>query len=333
MATFVRTQTIDHVIGQEGRLTLKVTSGDVAVHGGSGDEVRVRANYEIRAGSEDEANRAFTEAQLQVDRGEGYLIVSEPDDHTSLGALVGRIFSGRGHIEMTVNVDMPAAAELRLDGVSADVNVDGLVGEQRYNTVSGDLTLARSGGSVRLNSVSGDVSVRADQPVTVRADTVSGDLTVVAPVIRGLRANAVSGDVEIEGQLAMGEEYRIDTVSGDVGVGLLGGASFEVRGISSDVVSNLDHRIEGPQDRRRVVVGAGGPDFVFNSMSGDLAIRRPRRLDRMVPAPPDAPPPPPAPPAAPPPSPEDQLAILQALERGEIDVEEATRRLSGQRDE
>src|SRR5688500_12367587 len=157
--TFVRTQTIDHVIGQDGRLTLRVTSGDVAVHGGSGDEVRVRANYEIRAGTEDEANRVFEEAQLHVDRGDGYLTVEEPDDHTSLGALVGRIFSGRGHVEMTVNVDMPAGAELRLDGVSADVNVDGLVGEQRYNTVSGDLTLARSGGSVRLNSVSGDVSV------------------------------------------------------------------------------------------------------------------------------------------------------------------------------
>ncbi|HET6746476.1 MAG TPA: DUF4097 family beta strand repeat-containing protein, partial [Candidatus Limnocylindria bacterium] len=192
----------------------------------------------------------------------------------------------------------------------------------------GDLTLARSGGSVRVNSVSGDVTVRAGQPVSVRAETVSGDLTVVAPVIRGMRANAVSGDVEIEGQLALGEEYRVDTVSGDVMIGLLGGASFEVRGISSDVVSDLDHRIEGPQDRRRVVVGAGGPNFLFNSMSGDLSIRRPRRLDRMVPVP-EAPPAPPPPPAAPPPSAEDQLAILQALERGEIDVEEATRRLSG----
>ena len=60
--TFVRTQTIDHVIGQDGRLTLRVTSGDVAVHGGSGDEVRVRANYEIRAGTEDEANRVFIHA-------------------------------------------------------------------------------------------------------------------------------------------------------------------------------------------------------------------------------------------------------------------------------
>jgi hypothetical protein len=71
-------------------------------------------------------------------------------------------------------------------------------------------------------------------------------------------------------------------------------------------------------------------------MSGDLSINRPRRLDRLVPQPPAAPTPPapPAPPvsAAPraePPSAEEQLAILQALERGEIDVEEASRRLTG----
>ena len=73
-------------------------------------------------------------------------------------------------------------------------------------------------------------------------------------------------------------------------------------------------------------------------MSGDLSINRPRRLDRLVPQPPAAPAPP-APPtpaagAAPstqPPTAEEQLAILQALERGEIDVEEASRRLAGGR--
>ncbi len=165
---------------------------------------------------------------------------------------------------------------------------------QAYATVSGDLSLTRLGGSASVNSVSGDVTMRADQPISVKADTVSGDLSVVAPVIRSLRANAVSGDIDLEGQLAMGEPYRIDTVSGDLSIALVGGAVFEVRGISSDVSSDLDHRIEGYQDRRRVTVGAGGPEILFNSMSGDLAIHRPRRLDR-VPAPPPAP----APPAAP----------------------------------
>jgi hypothetical protein len=328
MASFVRTQSIDHTIGPSGRLTMRVTSGDVTVRAVPGGDVHIRASYEIGAASEDEATRAFAEAQLRVDGGDGYLIVEEPSDRSSLGAFVGRLLSGRGHIQLSVNVEMPEAAELRLDVVSSDVNLDGLRGEQRYNTVSGDMTLTRGGGTVRVNSVSGDVGIRAERDIAVQADAVSGDLQLVAPLIRSLRLNTVSGDIDIEGQLAMGAEQRADTVSGDVSVGLLGSATFEVRGISSDVVSDLDHRIEGRQDRRRVIVGAGGPDFMFNSMSGDLSIRRPRRLDRLVPVPP-MPPRPPAPPAAAPVTADEQLKILQALERGEIDIEEATRRLRG----
>jgi Putative adhesin len=327
VAVFYRTQTIEHPIGESGRLSIKVTSSDCVLRGVSSGIARITANFQIRASSDEEADRFFAEAQLVVDQGDGYLRISEPDGHTSLGNhFVRRIISGRG-VDYDITAEIPERAELSFAGVSADINVEGLLGDQQYATVSGDLSLTGLGGSARVNSVSGDVTMRADQPISVTADTVSGDLSVVAPVIGGLRANAVSGDVDLEGQLAMGEEFRIDTVSGDLGIALLGGATFEVRGISSDVSSDLDHRIEGRQDRRRVIVGAGGPEVVFNSMSGDLAIHRPRRLDR-IPAPPP-PPAPPATPAPPKPSEEEQLAILQALERGEISVEEATRRLSG----
>lgn len=328
MATFVRTQAIEHKIGSSGRLNLSVTSADVVVRGVEGGEARIGANFQIRASSEEEADRVFADIQMVVEKRDGVLTVEEPDEHGGLTGMVGRLLGGRGRIDLDVTVEMPRHGELRLEGVSGDVNVDGLTGEGRYTTVSGDLSMTHMGGELRMNSVSGDVTVRGDGPLSVRGDTVSGDLSVIAPVINGMRANAVSGDIELEGQLAMGEEYRIDTVSGDFVVGLLGGASFEVRGISTDVSSDLDHRIEGPRDRRRITVGSGGPTVLFNSMSGDLSIRRPRRLDRTIPLPPPAPTPPP-PPARPAPSAEDQLAILQALERGEIDVDEASRRLAG----
>ena len=67
-------------------------------------------------------------------------------------------------------------------------------------------------------------------------------------------------------------------MSGDLSIGLIGSAVFEVRGLSTDISSNIDHRVEGRLDRRRVVIGSGGPQFIFNSMSGDLSIRRPRRV-------------------------------------------------------
>ena len=298
------------------------------LRGVTGGTARVSASFQIRASSDEEADRIFAKSKLEVEQGDGFLIVSEPDGRSPMGGLVERIISGR-IVDFDLTAEIPEQAELSFAGVSADVNVEGLLGTQAYATVSGDLSLTRLGGSASVNSVSGDVTMRADQPISVKAETVSGDLSVVAPIIRGLRANAVSGDIDLEGQLAMGEQYRIDTVSGDLSIALIGGAVFEVRGISSDVSSDLDHRIEGHQDRRRVTVGAGGPEILFNSMSGDLAIHRPRRLDRC-----------PLPAGAcaarragaSQPSEEEQLAILQALERGEINVEEATRRLSGAAD-
>ena len=107
-------------------------------------------------------------------------------------------------------------------------------------------------------------------------------------------------------------------------MGLVGDATFEIRGLSTDVSSELDHRLEGQVDRRRLIVGSGGPRLVFNSMSGDVRVRRPRRLSAQAK---------PAEPASEPTAAETQseLDILRALERGEIDVDEATRRLAGGR--
>ena len=164
--------------------------------------------------------------------------------------------------------------------------------------MSGDLSLVDCGGVVRVNTVSGDARLRGDESLVVRAESVSGDLAVSAPHLVGVRAQTVSGDVEIEGELEPSGEFRAETVSGDLVVGLIGGATFEVRGLSTDISSDIDHRVEGRHDRRRLVVGSGVPSSLFSSMSGDLAVRRPRRLADIPTA--TAPPAPPAPPAAPP---------------------------------
>jgi hypothetical protein len=131
----------------------------------------------------------------------------------------------------------------------------------------------------------------------------------------------VSGDIQLEAELDADGDFRAETVSGDLSVGLVGSATFEIHGLSTDVSSDLDHRLEGQIDRRRLIIGNGIPRLVYNSMSGDVRIRHPRRIAPRVAA---------APPAEPSPAQQEaQLEVLRALERGEIDVDEATRRLAG----
>ena len=320
MGTYVRTQSIDHAIGERGSVTLTVTSGDVRARGIAGGDAHIRATFEISASSDAEADRLFNEIQLRVDRGSSSLSAIEPEYADSVGALIGRLFTGRGHHEVSVEAEIPAGAQLRLTGVSSEMEVTGLRGEQRYRTVSGDLMLSDVSGSVQLQTVSGDATIRGDQPLSAAVQSVSGDVNVTAPTLRDLRANTVSGDVEIEGELAAKGDFRVETVSGDLVIGLVGSATLEIHGISTDVSSELDHRLEGQVDRRRLIIGTGGPRLRFNSMSGDVDVRRPRRMGTVERAPE---------PIAQAPDQATQLEVLRALERGEIDVDEATRRLAG----
>jgi hypothetical protein len=123
--------------------------------------------------------------------------------------------------------------------------------------------------------------------------------------------------------------HSIETVSGDVDVESSSGLTVEVR-------KGIDLG-GGPKQR---VVGDGAARLRFRSLSGDLhvmgagadkGVKNSRFSQFSPPAPPVPPVPPepqlrPTPPADTGPS---SLEILQALERGEIDVDEAARRLEG----
>jgi len=318
--TFVRTQEIEHEIGPAGSLQLRITSADVQIRAVEGSIARARAIFEVRAADEAEADRVFGEVQLRVARGDGTLAISEPNRHThGLAAGLQRLLGGP-YADLSVEIELPAGAEVRVDGVSADLTATGLRGNQQFKTVSGDLVLTDVAGELGLHSVSGDATVRAAAELALEAGSVSGDLSIVAPRLSRLHANTVSGDLEIEAELAGGEPHRVETVSGDFTLGLLGSLNLEVRGLSTDVRCDLPHRSEGSRDRRRYLIGDGGPQLLFSSMSGDVSVRAARRLPAAGSAQPPEPP-------APPPAPDERLAILRALERGELNVDEALRRL------
>ena len=333
MATFVRTQEIEHELGDRGRLALRVTDPDVEMRATDGTLARVRVTFQIRATTDGEADEAFQRLRFDVSRGDGFLDVSAPKHGAAgIGSLVRLFGTGGGRADVSVAVDAPREAEVHYDGVSADLTATGFRGPQEYRTVSGDLVLDSVGGTFQIRGVSSDVSIRADAPLrNLEVNTVSGDVSAIAPRIDRLHATTVSGDLELEALLAVGAEHRVETVSGDLSLGAGDNLTVEVRGLSSDADIRLPHRSEGSRDRRRYVIGEGAAQVLFRSMSGDIEVRPPRRGSPQRQQPPQQPPPPtpPAPPAVPGIGDDAQLAVLQALERGEIDVDEAARRLAG----
>jgi DUF4097 and DUF4098 domain-containing protein YvlB len=325
MARYRRVQTVTHDIGPKGTFSLSVTSADIQLTAGSQSAVEVQATFEVSASNEAEADTVFEAIQLRVESGAGRLEVSERDERSGFGAALGQLFGGR-HVELEdVVVSAPVGASLEIRSVSGDVRASGFRGPQRLQTVSGDVRVVDAGGELDVDSVSGDISVRAVEPVTLKANTVSGDLSAEAPRFTRFQANAVSGDVSIDGGLGTTDRHRIDTVSGDARLATNSPMTLEVHALSSDIHASLPHRIEGRAENRRLIIGDGEAMVTFNSMSGDLTVTTSRHAATAGAGPTADPNEKPAER----PADADRLAILTALETGEIDVDEAMRRLGG----
>ena len=325
---------IRHTIGAAGHFTLKNVSGDIDVRGVDGDEVIVRAR------SEHGRDRSLP---LTVHKADASLSIAV--DQSSFSTF-GGWFGNHDGIDFEVSV--PRSARIEIGAVSSDVTGRELSGEQAYKTVSGDIEIELDGGRVRITSVSGDIEVRARKPSEVSANSTSGDVHVSGDVVRAFDARTVSGDIDFRAGLAAGPLHSVETVSGDLSVDA-------TTGVSVDVKKSLDFGRDGD---RTVVAGDGAAQLRFRTLSGDLRLAgqvrqsrherhgrhderhqarqmkrhaarffdlntsRPDEETTEVDAFTNS-----QPPTVVEQRPMSQLEVLEALERGEIDIDEATRRL------
>jgi hypothetical protein len=343
---------IRHTIGADGTLSIRTVRGSVRVRGTDGEEVRVEARYADRGG---DSTSPEEDGGLKVERLPGELRVEVDELARGLRPALSVLLRG-GRSAVDFDVTMPRGAVLRLAGVSADLDVRELRGGQEIRTVSGDVSMDDVAGRISVQSVSGDVLIRGTV-IALDGTTTSGDLSAVAERIESVRARSVSGDLRLGGLLEPAGEHAIESISGDLELAPSGGVTVRMTGISGSVHSELPHRRESNGGRRAIVVGDGAATLTFRTMSGDVNLVRtpgsgapePPVSETSPMRPPDPPrpmaPQPPAPPAprAPAigPAPNsalaawdagvDELVVLRALERGDIDVDEAARRLEGAR--
>ena len=190
---------------------------------------------------------------------------------------------GRG-IDSDLHINVPQGSSIDVSGVSADISVTDVMGEQRLHTVSGDVSTESAGSDVTAESVSGDVEVDGDKSDTeTTASTVSGDVTLFR-VSGMVSAESVTGEVIVDegsfsrvelsvvnGELLFQAELRQDgklsaeTVNGDVDVELVGDVSAKID------VNTINGRIRncfGPEPQRTSKY-APGWSLSFTEGDGD----------------------------------------------------------------
>ncbi len=327
--------TLEHVIGPTGRFHLRLLSGSIVVHGVDGDRVRVR----------EKSGKAIADV-FRIEAGEGSLSLTSPDR----GGIDLIVFGIGRRSSLDLEVDVPRGADVTIETASAELAGGGLGGRSKVRTASGDIELIELGGSLELDAVSGDVDIRATGPLDLRARTISGDCSIRASELGRATVESTSGDIRLDALLAGPGPFEIQTVSGDVTIVGRGGVRVEARTVTGDLRSDLPHRLDTSPGRKQLIVGDGGTAIGFRSVSGDLRVVAPRDQD-LAPVPRTAgsspvalssgAPAAPAPPAAPDPTEAARavsgheaghevarLDILRALERGELSVEAAMKRLA-----
>jgi hypothetical protein len=319
---------LEHPIGADGLLALRVRSGDIRITAVDGEVARIR-----------DANDEPLDELFTIDAATGSLSLTTVA--RGLEFMLGarhRRRRGGGH-EPDLEIDLPRGAALVLEAVSSDIKVDGLLGDQRYRTTSGDVTLRGVAGQIEIDAVSGDIAIQAIDDAQVRARSESGDIELRAATLTALKLITTSGDIKVAGRLNGPGPFSIETISGDGLLASAGDVRISMMSLTGDLQSEIAGQHGSEHGRHTLAIGTSGPVVTFQSMSGDLRVVKPVLVEG--PARPARP----AATAAPTTSPtsanevshrngaiaaaydDARLRILRSLERGEIDVAEAGRRL------
>jgi hypothetical protein len=291
-------------VGEECELSVSNVSGRIAVRAGDAGIIQMRA---VKRGREEKVANTDIETTQEGNR-----------VRVRTRALEEGMFGlNRGVCSVDYTFTVPLGCAVECKAVSADVSLLGTGGSLQLSTVSGDAEIEDITGSCSINTVSGDVQAsRVAAPATLR--TTSGDISVRESNLPSLNAHTVSGDISVHTPLAADAQYYTKTVSGNLTLVVPGdaAATVEMRTVSGRVHSDIPAEIINSGRRHwQGRINGGGAHVEMNSVSGNLRIQAssavPSTRSRE----------------------EHDAAVSEALtllERGEISVEEAMRRIKGE---
>ena len=239
---------IDKTLAVEsgGTVNISIPSGDIEVVAWDKSEVRVTG--ELSKPTKNfifESSGAETNIEVKTKNGK----------HRSWG----------GGSDADLKIYVPAASAVVCNSMSADIDLQGVLGGVKASTFSGDIEVMEVERNINLETVSGDIVI-SEATAILDLTSVSGDIRASA-VANQFDANTVSGDIDAE--LGAPERIELATVSGDIDLssGLANGGRMDIETVSGDV--ELDFG-DAPINASFVIeTGPGGE--INNSLSDDSA--------------------------------------------------------------
>lgn len=316
--------------GDRCALTLVNVRGRVSIIGWDRPEVKVVAVK--RLGNYMGAQQAYDDSYVAMDHdGPSVRLRTRTTKGFNPFAWMGL---GTTQPEVEYAVQVPRQGEFAVRCVGGPVEIRDVSGSVYARAVSGDIFLEGIGGSSIVRGVNGRVSAQ-DLSGKLAARTVDGSIAIRQSRLTALTARTVSGDVTLESPLAEGSTYSVETVSGDLRLYQAAGARATLHldstsgMVRSDLPAITDEQRLGHQ---KVTLCGGGPLVEMRSVSGGILVGLATAEGPSQEASPTPAAESPASAAAmAPPKPEKgdspELDVLRAVERGELSVDEALKRL------
>jgi Putative adhesin len=208
-------------------------------------------------------------------------------------------WGGSGPNEDTLlQVFVPFAASLEVEGVSADIRILGIKSSESLSaeSVSGDVNVQAHTDRLDISSVSGDAefsgraervdaeTVSGDLRLSgidgeISTDTVSGRVEIVASKLSKINAGSVSGDMEFDAELIGNANVSIEAMSGEITLSLPASLSATVNAetFSGSLHSDFPVKVideDGPGSQMRGKLGSGDARIELESFSGDIELRK-----------------------------------------------------------
>ena len=238
------------------------------------------------------------EVRISGSLGEGVERLQVEGDRRSLEVKVRYPHNSNRAEPTTLVIDVPQLAEVEVDGVSTDIDVQGVAGrtlvigsvsggvvavgaprKADISSVSGDLRLNLNSQDVDMESVSGAIALRGRIGGEIKAETVSGDIRIDTrgEPARRLDTSSVSGNASYAGGLAAGGRINVESVSGNIHLSLPRSLSARVRGESfsgrlSAPQARIDRPRYGPGASFEHTYGEGAGEVRIETFSGNAEL-------------------------------------------------------------
>ncbi len=271
LTTFAAVQQTDTIVELRGanRLELENDGGQVIVRTWERDAVRIQADH---------SSRTF----IEIDHN-GDVLEIEPDAERGPTTVVD--------FELTV----PASLNLNIEGMFADVTIEGVDGEVEVGTLQGNIRIVGGRGSVVADATNGEISVEGAEG-TIEVTSVSQGIEVVnssgeilaesvggSIVMRGISASSVDagtvgGRIHYEGDIQDGGRYYFASHGGRVTLQLPPGVNATVTAVSLTGGIRADYPGAptefSPRERDSFTLGSGSARVEVETFSGGIVIER-----------------------------------------------------------